>query len=175
MANNPYWRMDDVPPLTVESPDLEDGGAMPEWARSASVGGGDVSPALRWSGAPEGTRGYLVTCFDPDAPTGSGWWHWAVCGLPATTTALDRDAGDPDAGLLPDGAVTLPNETRGRAYQGAAPPPGHGPHRYVFTVWALDTDRLDVDADATPAMLVFLAQEHVTARGRLVVTSETAA
>ena len=148
---------------------------MPQWARSgiAGAGGDDRSPELRWSGAPAQTRSFVVTCFDPDAPTSSGWWHWAVANLPAETGSLAQNAGDPDAGLLPAGAFTVPNELRLQRYMGAAPPPGHGPHRYVFTVTALDVASLEIDANATPGLLGFMIFDHVLARAQLTATSET--
>ena len=111
--------------------------------------------------------------FDPDAPTSSGWWHWAVANLPASTTSLPQNAGDPDAGLLPASAFTVPNELRLQRYMGAAPPPGHGPHRYFFTVTALDVESLELDANATPGLLGFLMFDHAIARAQFVATSQT--
>lgn len=175
MANDPNWRLRDVPTFEVSSPDFADGGELPQWARSgiAGAGGEDRSPELRWTGVPDGARSLVVTCFDPDAPTSSGWWHWAVCNLPPDLDRLPQNAGDPDAGLLPAGALTLPNELRLARFQGAAPPSGHGPHRYVFTVTATDLERVDIDPDATPAMLGFQIFDHAIARGQLTGTSET--
>lgn len=176
MANDPNWRLRELPAFELSSPDFEDGGVLPEWARSRAGGGGeDVSPALGWSGAPDETRSFVVTCFDPDAPTSSGWWHWAVCDLAASVTELPRNAGDPDAGLLPAGARTLPNERRLARFQGAAPPPGHGSHRYVFTVSALDIESVDIASDATPAQLGSQLFRHAIARAQLTGTSETPA
>ena len=126
----------------------------------------------RWSGAPKGTRSYVVTCFDPDAPTGSGFWHWAVANVPATVTSLPSGAGDPAAGLLPEGAITMPNETRAPEFIGAGPPAGTGVHHYWFVVHALSVDRIDIDPQATPAVLGFLMRDAVLARGILVATGE---
>ena len=175
MTNDPDWRLREVPVIAVSSPDFADGAPLPTWARSgiAGAGGEDRSPELRWTGVPDSAQSLVVTCFDPDAPTGSGWWHWAVCNLPAGLTGLPQDAGNPEAGLLPDGTLTLPCEIRMPRYQGAAPPAGHGPHRYIFTVTALDVARLDIHPDATPAMLGFLMHPHAIARGRVTGTSET--
>ncbi len=106
-------------------------------------------------------------------PTGSGWWHWAVYNIPAKVTALPQNAGDPDAALLPPGAITLPNEVRLERYLGAAPPSGHGEHRYVFTVSALDVERLDIPEGSTPAILGFQIADHVVARAQLTGLSET--
>src|ERR1700712_2962096 len=103
MANDPNWRLPEVPTFLVSSPDFEADGQLPTNARSgiADAGGDDRSPALNWEGAPDGTKSYAVTVYDPDAPTGSGFWHWAVYNIPASVTGLAADAGNPDAGLLP--------------------------------------------------------------------------
>ena len=174
--NDPYWNTAAVPSFEVTSPDLASGDPLPQWARSGILGAGgeDRSPALAWSGAPAATRSFLVTCFDPDAPTFSGWWHWVVANVPPTTVALPRNAGDPASGLLPEGAVQLPNDARLTRYLGAAPPSGHGVHRYFFTVSALDVEHLDVPADAAAALVAFTAAPHVIARGTLIGTTFTA-
>jgi Raf kinase inhibitor-like YbhB/YbcL family protein len=176
MTNHPNWRLPEAPSFLVSSPDFAPGGELPTSARSGIMGAGgdDRSPALNWEGAPSGTKSYAVTVFDPDAPTGSGFWHWAVYNIPASVTGLARNAGDPDAGLLPPGAVTLPSEVRLARYVGAAPPPGHGEHRYFFTVTALDVATLDLDAGSTPAVLGFNFLGHVLARAQLIGTTETA-
>lgn len=175
MSNHPNWRLPNVTTFRLESPDFAEGDTLPQWARSgiAGAGGEDRSPTLHWEDAPSGTRSFALTMYDPDAPTGSGWWHWAVCNIPAKTTSLAQNSGDPDAGLLPAGSLTLPNELRLPRYLGAAPPAGHGEHRYFFTLSALDVERLDVPADATPALLGFLLRDHVVARAQLMGVSET--
>lgn len=175
MANDPNWRLPEVPSFTLTSPDFEHNGPLPAWARSSGDGAENRSPALNWEGAPEGTKSFVLTMFDPDAPTSSGWWHWVVANIPPTVTSLPQDAGNPEAGALPEGTVTLPNEARVEAYGGAAPPPGHGEHRYYFTVSALDVDRLDVPKGATPAMLGFIMRPHVIARAQLMGVTETPA
>jgi hypothetical protein len=111
--------------------------------------------------------------YDPDAPTGSGWWHWAVYNIPATISSLAQDAGNPEAGLLPPGAATLPNEIRIERYLGAAPPAGHGEHRYFFTLSALDVERIDLAEGSTPALLGFTIFDHIVARAQLSGRSET--
>lgn len=156
-TNSPFVNLDDVPRFTLASSDITAGEvlAAPQLSGIMGVeGGGDVSPQLSWSGAPEGTKSYAVTVYDPDAPTGSGFWHWAVANLPADTTSLDADAGNPDVGL-PAGAVTLRGDSGAERFIGAAPPPGHGPHRYFFVVHALSAESLPVDASSTPAFLGF--------------------
>ena len=173
MTNDPFWRLPDVPALEVRSPDFEDGRPLPQWARAHGAGGEDLSPELRWTGAPHGTLSYAVRAYDPDAPTVSGFWHWAVYDLPAATDHLARGAGTPASGLLPAGAVTVANEYRSEQYAGAAPPAGHGEHRYVFIVSALDVAHLDVPAGATPAVLGFMLRTHELARGATTGTSIT--
>ena len=177
MVMDPNWRLPDVPSFSLVSPDFSAGDSLPRWARSgiAGAGGEDRSPTLHWEGAPSGTRSYALTVYDPDAPTGSGWWHWAVYNIPSSISSLPADAGNPAAGLLPAGAITLPNEIRLERYLGAAPPPGNGEHRYFFTVTALDVERLDIADGSTPAILGFTMREHVIARAQLVGVTETPA
>jgi Raf kinase inhibitor-like YbhB/YbcL family protein len=159
--------------FTLSSPDFEQGETLPAWARAGDAGGEDRSPALAWAGAPEGTRSFVLTVFDPDAPRATGWWHWVVCDVPASVDALPANAGDPDAGLLPAGAVTHPNEEGNARYNGAGPPRGHGPHRYVFTLSALDVERLDVPAQATGATVERAMKGHVVSSAQLIGTSST--
>jgi Raf kinase inhibitor-like YbhB/YbcL family protein len=175
MQNDPNWRLPDVPTFLLSSPDFTPGGALPTSARSGIMGAGgdDRSPALNWEGAPAGTKSYAVTLYDPDAPTGSGFWHWAVYNIPASVTGLAADAGNPDAGLLPPGALTLPNEARMDRFVGAAPPPGNGEHRYFFTVTALDVATLELDPGSTPAVLGFNFLGHILARAQLMGVTET--
>ena len=109
------------------------------------VSGANMSPALAWSGAPEGTSSYAITCFDPDAPTGSGWWHWVVTDIPADVAALDEGAE------LPAGARTWVNDFGYPGWGGPWPPPGPA-HHYVFTVFAVGVERLDVPDEATSAV-----------------------
>lgn len=176
MTVDPNWRLPEVPTFMLESPDFGEGDCLPRWARSAGSGGPggeDRSPTLHWEDAPSGTRSFAITMYDPDAPTGSGWWHWAVYNIPSSISSLPADAGNPDAGLLPAGAITLPNELRAQRFQGAAPPAGHGEHRYYFTVTALDVERLDLPEGSTPARLGFAMRDHVIARAQLMGVMET--
>lgn len=175
-ANDPFARLPEVAAFTVTSSTVSDGAAWPPEQLSGLFGvpgGKDRSPQLSWSGAPEGTKSYAVTVYDPDAPTGSGFWHWAVANIPATTTELPAGAGDDSGSGLPEGAVQLPNDVRAARFIGAAPPPGHGRHRYFVVVYALDVDSIDVPADATPAFLGFTMAQHTLGRAVLTATAET--
>ena len=169
---NPYDFLPEVPGFTVTSTDVRDGEPLDTAQVSGILGAGgdDVSPQLSWSGFPDGTRGFAVTVYDPDAPTTSGFWHWAVAGIPASVTELPSGAGDEAGSGLPAGAVQLGNDAGLPRYVGAAPPAGHGPHRYFVVVHALDTDDLGVPAEATPAFLGFNLFSHTLARATLVPT-----
>lgn len=162
---DPYDLLPPVAALNLSSPDVADGQPLAPAHVHAELGGGDRSPELSWGGAPEATRGYAVTCFDPDAPTGSGFWHWILLGLPAGRTRLPADAGR--TGGLPDGAFHLRNDFGDRAYGGAAPPAGDPAHRYLFAVHALDTADLGLQADASAGYAGFTLTAHTLARGVL--------
>ncbi|WP_232304612.1 YbhB/YbcL family Raf kinase inhibitor-like protein [Microbacterium sp. XT11] len=161
-----------VPPLELSSPDFEPGGALPLSAWSSDRGGSDLTPRLRWSAPPAGTRSLAISCFDPDAPTGSGFWHWAAFDLPAGLTELESIDGT--AASLPEGAKVMPNEARLQRFIGAAPPTGTGVHRYFFVVDALDVEHLDLRGDETPGTLGFHRHFHTLARGVLVGTADPA-
>lgn len=162
----------DFAPLALTSPDFENGGPLPLSAWSASRGGADVAPTLSWGEPPEGTKSFAISCFDPDAPTGSGYWHWAVCDLPSSLRSLVASAGDADA--LPDRALVLASESGQFRFEGAAPPSGTGVHRYFFVIDALDVDVLDIGPASTPAILGFNRHFHSLARGILVGTADPA-
>jgi Raf kinase inhibitor-like YbhB/YbcL family protein len=162
---NPYDFLPALPALTVTSTDITDGGEVPVPQRSGimDAGGNDVSPQLSWSGAPAETRSYAVTVYDPDAPTTSGFWHWAVYDIPANVTELPTGAGDGSG--LPAGAKVVANDASLKRYVGAAPPPGHRPHRYFFVVHAVDVESLGLPDGATAAFLGFNLFAHAIARG----------
>ena len=122
--------------------------------------GENQSPALRWQGAPAETKSFAITVYDPDAPTGSGWWHWVMFDIPSTTHALSRNAGSDDSKSLPKGAIQSRTDFGTAAFGGACPPQGDTPHRYQFTVWALDADTLGLDAHASAAMVGFMLNQH---------------
>jgi Raf kinase inhibitor-like YbhB/YbcL family protein len=168
----PYDYLPAVPAMSLTSDDIGHGERLPDLCVADIMGctGDNLSPHLRWSGAPAETQSYAVTCFDPDAPTGSGFWHWVVVDIPASVTELPRGAGSGDQAGLPDGAITVRNDLGNREYIGSAPPPGHGDHRYVFAVHAVGVPTLGVDADATPALVGFNLTFNVVARGVLVAT-----
>ncbi len=117
--------------------------------------GKNKSPALQWTAGPKGTRSYAVTVYDPDAPTGSGWWHWVVYNIPARTTELVTDAGDSRGQQLPAGAVQGRTDFGTHEYGGACPPRGDKPHRYIFTVQALKIEKIEVPAEASAALIGF--------------------
>ena len=155
--------------FTLTSNDFQDGQALPQAQVFAGMGqsGGNQSPHLAWSGEPAGTRSFVVTCFDLDAPTGSGWWHWVVANLPATVRELPRDAGSGKG--LPTGAVQCRTDFGKPGYGGAAPPPGPA-HRYQFTVHALKVERIDVDGEASGAMVGFHVHFNSLGSARITAT-----
>ncbi|MED5815861.1 YbhB/YbcL family Raf kinase inhibitor-like protein [Mycolicibacterium sp. 050232] len=155
MTASPYDNLPKLPTFTLTSESVTDGQPLANDQVSGimGAGGSDVSPQLSWSGFPAETKSFAVTVYDPDAPTASGFWHWAVADLPATVTELPAGAGD--GGELPGGAVTLTNDASLKRYLGAAPPAGHGPHRYYIAVHALPVESLELPDGATPAYLGF--------------------
>lgn len=168
-SRDPYAELPQVPAFTLTSSDVTDGQVLAMAQVSADAGGQDVSPQLSWSGYPEGTKSFAVTVYDPDAPTASGFWHWAVANLPVSTTSLPSGAGADDGSGLPEGAVPLRNDGGQEGYVGAAPPEGHVVHHYHVVVHAVDVERLDVEG-ASPAVLGFNLFFHTLGRARLVGT-----
>lgn len=159
------------PSFVLSSPDVSptSGFRNAQILNAFGCSGGNVSPALDWSGAPSGTRSFALTVYDPDAPTGSGWWHWVVYNLPAGTTRLPAGAGDASKGRLPSGAVQGRTDFGAPGYGGPCPPAGDRPHRYVFTVYALDVEKLDLPGDATAAFVGFNLSGHTLARASFTV------
>ena len=166
-APDPYELLPKVGSFTLESEAGSNGGKLPE---AHAHDGQNLLPALRWSGAPAGTKSFAVTCFDPDAPTPSGFWHWLAVDLPASATSLPKGAGAEGGSKLPAGAFHTANDYGKRGYGGAAPPQGDMPHRYYFVVHAVDTEKLGVDPGASPAVVSFNLAFHTLARAILVLT-----
>jgi len=149
--------------LTVTSSMFTHGETIPAKAAHTFAGGNNVSPDLSWSGAPDGTKSFAVTCYDPDAPTTVGFVHWVLFNIDPGTTKLDAGAGA--SGKQPSGSVLGFTDWGESQYGGMAPPPGD-PHHYHFTVWALD-DTLDLDQTTTYAKFNFMTRGHVLAKGTL--------
>jgi len=174
----PYDYLADVPAFTVVSDDIAAGQPIDKrFVADASFGldGGNLSPNLRWEGFPPETRGFAVTCFDPDAPTGSGFWHWVLFDIPASVTELATGAASGDLSGVPAGASHARNDTGNPRYVGPFPPAGHGPHRYVFAVHAVDVEQLGIDGSVPPAVVGFNLASHVVARAVLTATYEVPA
>ncbi|HEY6809058.1 MAG TPA: YbhB/YbcL family Raf kinase inhibitor-like protein [Gemmatimonadales bacterium] len=155
--------------FSVTSSDVHQGQTIPSANVFNGMGctGQNVSPALAWSGAPAGTKSFAVTMYDPDAPTGSGWWHWVVYNIPASATSLAAGAGDGSRHLLPVGAVQGNTDFGSAGYGGPCPPPGDKPHHYIITVYALNVATIDVPAAATAAYVGFNLHAHTLAKAEL--------
>ncbi|MGW6425072.1 YbhB/YbcL family Raf kinase inhibitor-like protein [Nocardia sp. NPDC055053] len=172
---DPYSRLPQVPTFAIHSNDIKDGETLAQPFRSGILRGGgeDRSPHLLWHGFPTETLSFAVTCYDPDAPIVSGFWHWAVFNIPSSVTELASGAGDPPDGAgLPVGAVVLPNDAGFSHYLGAAPPPGTGEHRYFFVVHAVDVEKLELSNTSTPAALGAHLRRHTLARGFIIPVYE---
>ncbi len=156
----------------LTSPDIHEGKTVPNAQVATVMGctGNNLSPALSWSGAPAGTKSFALTMYDPDAPTGSGWWHWVVYNIPANATSLAAGAGDPKKNLLPAGAVQGNTDFGVPGYGGPCPPPKDKPHHYHIALFALDTDKLDIPAGATAAYVGFNIHGHTLAKAQLNAT-----
>src|SRR5262245_15804519 len=170
----PYDSLPAVPSFELTSTDVKDGEQLPMSQVSGifGAGGEDRSPHLEWSGFPPDTKSFVVTCYDPDAPTASGFWHWAVVDIPASVTSLPTGAGNESGSGLPPGAFQLRNDAGLARYLGAAPPPGHGPHRYFFVVHAVGVETLGIPEEATNAFLGFNLFDRTLARATLVCSHE---
>jgi Raf kinase inhibitor-like YbhB/YbcL family protein len=148
--------------LSLESPTIKSGAALTEDQVFNGFGcsGKNQSPALKWTAGPKGTQSYVITLYDPDAPTGSGWWHWIVYNIPANVTELAAGVGDATGKLLPPNALQGRTDFGSHEFGGACPPAGDKPHRYIFTVNALKIEKLDVPADASAALIGFMVNAN---------------
>jgi Raf kinase inhibitor-like YbhB/YbcL family protein len=156
-------------PLTLTSPDLAPGARVGDRQVGDRFGcaGGNRSPPLVWSGAPAGAESFALSLFDPDAPTGAGFWHWAIFDIPASATSLPPGAGDPKAGLAPEGAIQGKNDAGAIGYFGPCPPEGDKPHRYRFELDALDVAKLGLDGGAAAAAVAERVRRHTLAKATL--------
>ncbi len=154
--------------FTLSSPDIKANGTIPKRFEFNGFGcsGENKSPALKWSGAPKDTKSFAVTVYDPDAPTGSGWWHWVVINIPSDVAELGADAGALNSKTLPAGALQGRSDFGVAAWGGTCPPQGDKPHHYIFTVYALKTDKLDVPADATAALTGYMINANSLGKAR---------
>lgn len=166
VAPDPYASLPPVPTFSLTSEDITEGG---ELTQEFVASGGNDSPHLTWSGFPAETQSFVVSCFDPDAPTPAGFWHWSVVDLEVGITALERGCGASDL-MLPGAAFHVRNDAGTHAYHGAEPPIGDRPHRYVFAVHALDVDTLDLDPEVSPTAVAFTGLFRTLARATLTAT-----
>jgi Raf kinase inhibitor-like YbhB/YbcL family protein len=165
-AADPFHGLAEAPTFELTSTDFDEGATLPTPQLSGifGAGGEDRSPQLSWTGFPPETKSFALTCYDPEAPTLSGFWHWAVVNIPGSVTELPAGASTDG---MPAGSTTLRNDAGLTQFLGAAPPPGHGVHHYHFVVYALDAESLDIDPSASPAFLVFNLGSHTLARAAL--------
>lgn len=152
--------------FTLSSSDIRAGEMMPKQQEFQGFGcdGGNLSPQLSWQGAPAGTRSFAITAYDPDAPTGSGWWHWLAFNIPADTTSLASGAS---GNTMPAGSVESRTDYGSVGFGGACPPAGDKAHRYQFTVFALNTDKLDLPADSSGALVGYYLNAHALGKATL--------
>lgn len=160
--------------MSLKSAEVSDGAVMKDEQVLNGFGckGGNISPSLSWSGAPSGTKSFALTNYDPDAPTGSGWWHWVVFNIPAATTSIPKNAGDVKAKLMPEGAIQSRTDFGTDGYGGPCPPQGDKPHHYIFTVYAVDEDKLQFakDHNVSAAVVGFELHFHSKAKASLTAT-----
>lgn len=154
--------------FTLRSSDLSGQATNKQVFNGFSCTGQNSSPQLSWENPPEETKSFAVTIYDADAPTGSGWWHWLIFDISATISELTTGAGNSALKLAPAGAVQSMTDFKTYGYGGPCPPKGSKPHRYVVTVYALDTEKLGLDADANPALVGFMLEQHVLQKASLI-------
>ena len=144
--------------LTLSSHDIAQGEFMTKAQEFNGFGctGGDLSPHLKWSNAPKGTKSFAITAYDPDAPTGSGWWHWQVVNIPKNVTEIATGAGSTNKNVAPQGSMQIDNDYGNKAFGGACPPSGHGVHHYRFTIHALSVEKLELPENASGALAGYM-------------------
>ena len=157
--------------MTLQSEEISDGATIKDEQVANVFGckGGNISPSLGWSGAPSDAKSFAITVYDPDAPTGSGFWHWVVFNIPGATRAIPKNAGNVKAKLMPKGAIQSRTDFGTDGYGGPCPPQGDKPHRYIFTVYAVDEDKLQFakDHNVSAAVVGFELHFHGKAKASL--------
>jgi len=148
--------------FSLTSPQFLEGSSLPDEQVLNGFGcsGGNISPELHWTGEPAGTKSFAVTVYDPDAPTGSGWWHWVVFDIPSSEHVLPGNGGNTEAGILPAGSIQSRTDFGNPGYGGACPSANDSAHHYQFTIWALDVEKLALDENASAAMVGFFLHQH---------------
>jgi len=155
--------------FTLKSKDIGGQATTQQVFNGFGCTGGNISPELNWENVPEGTKSFAVTMFDPDAPTGSGWWHWVIFNIPASAKELVSNAGNLEKNLAPAGSVQSITDFGKGGYGGPCPPEGSSPHQYVITVYALKVDKLSLDKNANPAMVGFYLSQNTIQKASLVM------
>ncbi|WMX13321.1 MULTISPECIES: YbhB/YbcL family Raf kinase inhibitor-like protein [unclassified Aureispira] len=155
--------------FTLESNDLGGQATLQQVFNGFGCTGENISPQLSWKNAPKGTKSFAITMYDPDAPTGSGWWHWLAFDIPSTTKELKSGAGKAQSDLLPTGVIQSLTDYGTIGYGGPCPPEGHGFHTYILTVYALNTDKLGVDEKANPALVGYMINSKTIEKASIVV------
>ena len=154
--------------FTVMSPDIAGQLSIKQVFDGFGCSGKNISPKLSWKNAPEGTKSFAVTVYDPDAPTGSGWWHWIIFDIPATVHSLEKNAGNVKLPVAPEGSVQSITSFGQHGFGGACPPEGDRPHQYLFTIYALKVKKLSLNADAMPALVGFYLGQNMLAKASIV-------
>ena len=154
--------------FSLSSPDIMGQLSIAQVFNGFGCSGDNISPLLNWKDAPKGTKSFAVTAYDPDAPTGSGWWHWVVFDIPGTVSTLGRDAGNIKMSIAPKASIQSVTSFGQRGFGGACPPPGDTPHQYIFTVYALKVDTLGLDSKTMPAMVGFNISSNMLAKASVV-------
>jgi Raf kinase inhibitor-like YbhB/YbcL family protein len=154
--------------FTLSSKDLGGEATINQEFNGFGCTGKNQSPQLSWTNAPEGTKSFAITMYDPDAPTGRGWWHWVVFDIPSTINELVAGAGDVKLNLAPEGAIQSMTNYGANGYGGPCPPEGHGLHQYMITVYALKTDKLGIDKNANPAIAGYYLWNNTLAKASIV-------